>query len=274
MKVYWLEQTDEDLPPGNAWLSPTEQDQLNALRFAKRRADWRLGRWTAKHALAACLQLSADLHDLAKIEVRPSASGAPEIFLGDRRAPATISLSHRAGRAVCAVVPFCSALGCDLELVEPHSDAFIADYFATEEQALIAQAAPEDRPWLVTLLWSAKESALKALRAGLRLDTRRVIAIPGDALAHRNKAGTDFVQKDPAQKLDLAAGQPEAHRAWHPLRVRHVHGQTFLGWWQMSDSLVRTLVAAPPPPRPIFLSAPHSTAKGPALAGSDQSQAA
>ena len=42
------------------------------MRFAKRRADWQLGRWTAKHAVAACLQLPADLPSLASIEVRPS----------------------------------------------------------------------------------------------------------------------------------------------------------------------------------------------------------
>ena len=132
----------------------------------------KLGRWTAKHAVAACLQLPADLPSLASIEVRPGPSGAPETFLGNKWAPVTISLSHRAGRAVCAVAPDGGALGCDLEVIEPHSDAFIADYFATEEQALVARAAPADRPGLVTLLWSAKESALKALRAGLRLDTR------------------------------------------------------------------------------------------------------
>ncbi len=52
------------------------------------------------------------------------------------------------------------------------SDAFVADYFAPEEQTLIAHSSPADRELMLALLWSAKESALKALREGLRLDTR------------------------------------------------------------------------------------------------------
>ena len=210
MKVYWLEQTEPDVPGVKEWLSAKERVQLNALRFAKRRADWQLGRWTAKHAVAACLQLPADLHNLAKIEVRPGPSGAPETFLGNKWAPVTISLSHRAGRAVCAVAPDRSALGCDLEVIEPHSDAFIADYFATEEQALVARAAPADRPWLVTLLWSAKESALKALRAGLRLDTRGVIVTPVDALRSQNEDEEVGAQEEYAKNLGFrrpAAGR-------------------------------------------------------------------
>ena len=71
-------------------------------------------------------------------------------------------------------------IGCDLEMVEPRSDAFVADYFTIEEQALVARASAEDRPRLLALLWSAKESALKALHEGLRLDTRSVIVNPFD----------------------------------------------------------------------------------------------
>ena len=55
MRVFWLEQTEADVPPSNDWLGPAELDRCNAFRFAKRRNDWRLGRWTAKCALAAYL---------------------------------------------------------------------------------------------------------------------------------------------------------------------------------------------------------------------------
>ena len=63
-------------------------------------------------------------------------------------------------------------LGCDLEIVEPRSDAFVADYFTAEEQEVVRQACPADRFALIALIWSAKESALKALQSGLRIDTR------------------------------------------------------------------------------------------------------
>lgn len=285
MEVYWLEQTEDDLPKAGAgaapldrrdpslahatrgdgratqpeleWLSAREQVRLGALRFAKRRADWQLGRWTAKHAVAACLQLPADLHSLASIEVHPSPCGAPETFLGDKWASVTISLSHRAGRAVCAVATDRAALGCDLEVIESHSDAFIADYFATEEQALVARATPSDRPGLVTLLWSAKESALKALHAGLRLDTRRVIVTLVDALRTQNEGGEVCAHEEYANNADFAAWRQDAVNGWCPLRVRHIDDQTFLGWWQHTGKFLRSIVATPPPARPLLLNVPR-----------------
>ena len=50
--------------------------------------------------------------------------------------------------------------------IEPRSDAFVADYFTIEEQALVARASAADRDRILALLWSGKESALKALREG------------------------------------------------------------------------------------------------------------
>jgi len=288
--VYWLEQTEADLAnagtgvlPGDSvghdgcvteWRSEREVAQLSAMRFAKRRADWQLGRWTAKNAVAAYLQLPADFCNFAQIEMRSGPSGAPETFLRNKWAPITISLSHRAGRAVCAVAPSLAALGCDLEVVESHSDAFIADYFATEEQLLVARAASADRPWLVTLLWSAKESALKALHAGLRLDTRGVIVTVVDALPGTNHEREAGVPEEYANNANFAARQPGAVNGWHPLRVRQLGGQTFLGWWQHTGNLVRTVVAAPPPAPPLELSILPSSTPGSSAAGSGQSPAA
>ncbi len=39
---------------------------------------------------------------------------------------------------------------------------------------LVAQASAAEQPALVTAIWSAKEAILKALRTGLRLDTRTI----------------------------------------------------------------------------------------------------
>lgn len=205
MNVYWLEQRGRDVPPLDDWLGPEEALRLSGLRFEKRRADWRLGRWTAKHAVSACLNLGRGSDSLREIEVRPAASGAPEVWLGGQVAPVTISLSHRGGAALCAVAVSNIALGCDLELSEPRSSAFIADYFTEEEQSLISE-----RPHIVTLLWSAKESALKALRVGLRLDTRSV-------QVHLNPGAAAF-------------------------RVT-CDGQSFEGLWRATGNLVQTIVA-------------------------------
>lgn len=248
MDVYWLEQSEADVPAGNDWLSPREVVCLSRLRFPKRRADWQLGRWTAKCALADYLKVCAVPKVLASIELHPSESGAPEFFFENRSSSVPISLSHRAGIAVCAVAPSGGALGCDLETIEPRSHAFLTDYFTTEEQALVAQASPADRFRLLALLWSAKESALKALRAGLRLDTRSVIVSPAGALQVQGEANNGC-KKDPA----LIGGQPSDLSCWRPLQVRHTDGQTFHGWWRQAGNLLRTVVAVPPPGPPIVL---------------------
>jgi 4'-phosphopantetheinyl transferase len=246
MNVYWLEQRERDLPAEDAWLSASEAASLNTLRFAKRRADWRLGRWTAKSAVSVYLGVPAHLEMLKKIEVRPASDGAPEAFIANQPAGVTISLSHRSGIAICAVAATGVDLGCDLELVEPRSAAFVADYFVVAEQLRIAQASADDRPRLVTLFWSAKESALKALRAGLRLDTRSVMV---DPFVTPFKGGGE---------LD----------GWSPLRVRyasrcslenlsddrhHSIDRVFHGWWQSTNYIVRTVVGTPAPESPIPL---------------------
>jgi 4'-phosphopantetheinyl transferase len=128
---------------------------------------------------------------------------------------------------MCAVSLSGGALGCDLEIIEPRTEAFVADYFVSEERELIARARVSERFQLVALLWSGKESALKALRTGLRLDTRSVVVMPMEDSSNVN--------------------------GWSRLQVRCSEGQVFHGWWQRSNDVLRTLVADPPPPPPILL---------------------
>jgi len=231
--VYWLEQTESDVSAEDSWLSASEMVRLNSLYVPKRRVDWRLGRWTLKRAAAAYLDLPADLCTLAAAEIRRAPSGAPEVFLHDRPAGIVVSLTHRSGTAACAVASANTELGCDLEAVEPRSDTFIADFFTTAEQSLIAQAPAADRPWFTALLWSAKESALKALHAGLRLDTRWV------------QVHLDEIISTPLCAVESGN--------WHPLRVSGPDSRLFHGWWVYKGDLVRTLVAAPAPSYPIAL---------------------
>jgi 4'-phosphopantetheinyl transferase len=233
MHVYWFEQNMASVPQGDAWLSVHELKHLLSLRFPKRRADWLLGRWTAKNAVAFCLNLSAGPESLRDIEIRPASSGAPEVFISDEPADVTISISHREGVAACALARQGVLLGCDLEIIEPHGDAFAADYFSAHEQALLSAAPKEAHNPLVALLWSAKESALKALREGLRLDARGVIVTPGVA--------------------PLTATED-----WHPLQARFVNGQNFHGWWNQSRGFIRTILAAPPPGPPVLLAKERS----------------
>lgn len=238
MNIYWLEQTEPDVPADNRWLSANEISRFTAMRIPKRRADWRLGRWTAKQAVAACRNLPADLPALANIEIRAALSGAPEVFLHEQPADIAISLSHRAGTALCSVAPMGAIFGCDLEMIEPRSDAFIDDYFTADEKALIHHTSIKKRPLLLALLWSGKESALKALRVGLRLHTTCMCV-----------GLIDWPQTSAERGPTLRQGtNPEG---WRPLRVRYSAGQVFGGWWRLQNGLVRTVVSNPPLTTPL-----------------------
>jgi 4'-phosphopantetheinyl transferase len=246
MDVYWLEQAESDIPAHDNWLSAKDAACLGGFRFAKRRADWRLGRWTAKRALAIYWNVPNDSKTLSEIEIRPAPSGAPQAFLADEPADVAISLSHRNGVAGCAIAKSGAQLGFDLEIAENRSEAFVRDYFATEEQDLITRSGAADRSQLVALLWSAKESALKALRTGLRLDTRSVIVSPLTQGQGKNEPGR-------TRARDISSRVPCALNSWCPLHVRCADGQVFQGWWQHTGGLLRTLVAAPQPVRPTLL---------------------
>jgi 4'-phosphopantetheinyl transferase len=228
LDVYWLEQSLGDVPAGDNWLSPDEALRQSSLRFPRRRADWRLGRWTAKRAVAARLNMPTHAEALASIRIHAAPDGAPEVTIANQLRAVTISLSHRGGFAICAVARSGALLGCDLELIEPRSDAFIADYFTPEEQALLARASGGARYRLLAMLWSGKESALKALRAGLRLDTR-------------------------ALTVSFPEAQAPNRDGWFPLHVQYRNDRALHGDWQDTGGLVRTLVADPPPDPPIRL---------------------
>ncbi len=227
MEVFYLEQSASEVPPDDSWLSARELARLQSLQIPKRRAEWRLGRWTAKHAINAYLGVNATPANLANVELRPLPGGAPQAFVTGQFEPVKISLSHRAGVALCAVSAAAVFLGCDLELVEPHTDAFLRDFFTTDEQALIFQAAEPDRLWLAPVLWSAKESALKALGEGLRMDTR---------------------------SASVRLGPPQLAGGWRRLAVE-CSLETFHGWWRIAGALVRTIVASPAPDIPEPLAA-------------------
>jgi 4'-phosphopantetheinyl transferase len=181
---------------------------------AKRRTDWRLGRWTAKRAVAARTQRGPGF--FSRIEIRAADDGAPEAWIDGRLWGRSLSLSHSGGRAVCAVAAADGFLGCDLERIENRGRVFVEDYFTGEEASWIARQPAEQRDLLVNLVWSAKESTLKALRQGLRSDTRAV-------------------------EVDL--GGIFESSGWLPLEVNAVTaGRRFHGWWHRLDDDVLTVV--------------------------------
>jgi len=245
MSIFWFEQSEVDVPVANDWLSEKEKLYLDGLRFPKRRDDWRLGRWTAKCSVAASLGLSPTLANLSFIEIWPDPSGAPEVFLAHEPADLTLSLSHRSGKAVCAVGPVDARIGCDLELIEPRHPAFLSDYFDTDEQAVVERTSQDLRALTITLLWSGKESALKAMRLGLRLDTRCLNVSLTDASSSNER--NLWLDAYPIRLLPSGSPHQETPvEDWHPFMVMLRSVPAFIGWWRNQDQLVRTTVISHP----------------------------
>ena len=167
LATWWLARGEDQLPATADWLSAAEHGRAQALRYTKRRTDFLLGRWTLKLAVARVLGWPDDPGVLARIESRAAPGGAPRLYVDGQPAARGVSLSDRAGCAVCLVADRAVPVGCDVELVEPRSDAFVNDYLTQAEQRLAGAPGPL-RDTAANLIWSAKESALKVLGTGLR----------------------------------------------------------------------------------------------------------
>ncbi len=232
--IGWLERVAADAPEGDAWLASGERDRQAGMRWDKRRSDWRLGRYTAKAAIAVWLEACGEgVPGPERMEIWNDDDGAPWARIDGDAAPFVLSLSHSHGRGLCAVAPQGTLVGCDLERIEPRSRAFVDQFLAPAERAF-ARAVPSDRDRRATLVWSAKESAVKALGCGLSVDTRDV-------------------------EISIDQPRPTAGRqGWHPLSAQlRTGGPTprLRGWWSESAGHVRTLLTSPPAAEPFELRA-------------------
>lgn len=175
--VFWLllesAMEEEDRPWRTDFLSARERERFERLRFPRRRREWLLGRYAAKALLS---RAEADLAERSwsAIEILSEAGGAPVVFVDEQPRTGTLSISHRAGLVFVAWRPDGGALGVDVERIEERKGVFVEDYFTPAEQESLGGLPPDQHMLAVTLLWSLKEAALKALRQGLRLDTRRL----------------------------------------------------------------------------------------------------
>ncbi|MBP6017199.1 MAG: 4'-phosphopantetheinyl transferase superfamily protein [Candidatus Promineofilum sp.] len=208
------------------YLNDEETKLWQALRSEKRRRDWLLGRRTAKQLIAGLLHERFDRHlSLGEIMVRPHPDGWPMVELPALDGPAavTLSISHSHDWAFCVAVEGQNRpLGADIEANERRSAAFAEEYFAPLEIQFLAAAPAEQRDMLTNVIWSGKESALKAIRRGLAEDTRLVSCLPHP----------------------LGHAQP----SWLPMRVIWNDCETarpqLTGYWRPYGDFVLTLAAA------------------------------
>jgi len=234
LATWWLARGEDQLPAVGTWLSAAERGRADALGYTKRRTDFLLGRWALKLAVAKVRGWPEEFAVLARIEARPAPSGAPLLHIDGRPAARGVSLTDRAGCAVCLISARAEAIGCDVEIVEPRSDAFVRDYLTWAERDFVS-AAGHARDTAANLVWSAKESALKGLGTGLRLDTRSVEVTVAEL------------------------GPPQ--RTWSALQVRTAAGAVFPGWWRHSGAFLLTACwpSGGPPPIPLEPVSPIDT---------------
>jgi 4'-phosphopantetheinyl transferase len=240
--INWLLQTTSDHPDLARGIAPAgllsdaEQVRSAALKTDKRRRDWLLGRWTAKRLIQSYIERQTGLRlalDALIIDTDPD--GAPHVIADCKLRIADyapnlqsiicnlqLSISHSGDRAFCALVEGSAVpIGADIERIEPRDWQFVEDYFTAAEIPHVWLAPAEQHETVITAIWSAKESALKALRLGLSVDTRSVAcSIAGPDLTH------DWA--DIAFALDRRLLGPAIAPA-------------LTGWWRTIDGYVLTV---------------------------------
>lgn len=233
-RLHWFACGEDRIPAGINWLHPAEQRRLAHYRFTKRRTEYCLRRAAGKYAVAAALGLPAERPaDLRRIGVLTAPGGAPYVVVDDAPVGLEVSLTDRAGYAVCLLGPegasrAVGGLGVDVEIVEPRTQGFVRDFLTRREQRwLTGQLVGDPDAYAAgaNLVWSAKEAALKVQRVGLRADTRSV---------------------------DVSVLRGHRPDAWSRLTVDH-QGGAYPGWWRRDGVFLLTVVTRYPcePPDPM-----------------------
>ena len=210
------------------FLSPHEREKFAGLRFSRRISGWLLGRRAAKTLLKSTCPDLAYIPETA-ITIANNPAGAPCIQVDGRdHYPGCLSITHRRNLALAAYCPSPGwKIGIDLEIVEDRHESFLLDYFTPAEVAAAHACAGESRSLWITLAWSVKESALKALGTGLRLDTRSIEV--GSAPGLNQQPGT---QPPGWQKISLSSDLFPAGSG--------------CAWWQQRGDFVLTVAVISP----------------------------
>ncbi|PKO08646.1 MAG: hypothetical protein CVU40_14410 [Chloroflexi bacterium HGW-Chloroflexi-2] len=176
--VFWCLKKFASIPEDLDWLSPQESNRYRQFRFPKRQQEWLLGRWVAKNLLNNLLT-DSDTLPFHELSIHNEDSGAPFVMWNNQRMEGSLSISHRAEKAISA---FCFdpeiSIGIDLEEIEAKSRGFVEDYFTEPEARMVLALPIGEQALTASLLWSGREAIVKALQIGLRIDTRQIALKP------------------------------------------------------------------------------------------------
>jgi phosphopantetheinyl transferase len=157
-KLFWLSQASQAALEENV-LSAAEHVRFLRMRSKTRRAEFVRGRALLRFAL---WREDMPLHTLIT-----EAGGRPSL-----RSGGDVSLSHSGDHAVVGVVQHGRA-GVDVEHARPRERALMDRFFHPDELAWAS-----DNVTRLHVLWTLKESALKALGTGIAGDPLRVHCRP------------------------------------------------------------------------------------------------
>ncbi len=153
-------------------LSEEEGRAYRKLTIPKRKHEWLASRVLAK-CLVAKVFAEQDLH-MCEVEVHKEASGMPFIVVDGKRT-GRLSLSHSGNATIVAFSPDSDArVGVDIERLEERTAQMTDLFFTPHESRWVASFEGYQLSLAQNLVWSAKESYLKAIGKGLHLDTRKV----------------------------------------------------------------------------------------------------
>ncbi len=157
------------------YLAPSEQVRLATLSIAKRRLEWFSVRLAVKRLIReTCFAREGVWIPYTSIVIHRDELGAPAVEIEGRDVGVLrVSMSHSAGVAAAFISTDASCLpGLDVERVEKREPSFAQNYFTAQEQTHVAHDAQPEV--LLTSMWAVKESVLKALGVGARVDFRDV----------------------------------------------------------------------------------------------------
>lgn len=170
----------DDVPPGSSTILDTrERWRAGRFHFERDRSRFVARRSFLKRVLAGYVGVAPD-----DIRLGTTMTGKPQLAT---RGGVSFNASHSDGLAVVAVAAG-AAVGVDVEHVRPIADATdLAERFFTRQECDEVRTAQGSRSWeLFLVLWTRKESLLKAMGTGL--------TVPLDGFDVSTRGNPDRVQ--------------------------------------------------------------------------------
>ena len=225
---------DPEALPGwaDASLEPGERAAWEAIRSARRRQEWLMGRLAAKEAVRGRLEARGMAPEAAAIAIRPDAMGCPRAAgpaVEASGAPMAISIAHTRGVAAAVAGATADGLGLDIERIDRRRGDYERAAFSDEERRRLDAGPADQRAERALRLFCAKEAVAKAIGRGLMGSPLNLRVLDGDAAVTR-------------AVLEVAGSLARTLPAFR--------GRRLPAWIGMSDRLVVAWARVEEPPAP------------------------